>query len=95
MTVIRAWAAQEAGGKLQPFEFDPGPLAAEDVEITVEHCGICHSDLSMLDNEWGGTRYPFVPGHEAVGRVTALGEQAKGLRLGQRVGLGWNAYSCL
>ena len=95
MPSIRAWAAPSAGAALEAFEYDPGPLAPEDVEIAVDHCGICHSDLSMLDNEWGMTRYPFVPGHEASGRVVALGEQARGLRVGQRVGLGWNAWRCL
>jgi uncharacterized zinc-type alcohol dehydrogenase-like protein len=95
MATFRAWAAMEAGGTLQPFEYDPGPLAAEDVEITVEHCGVCHSDLSMRNNDWGFTAYPFVPGHEVIGRVSALGSQTKGLAIGQRVGLGWNAYSCM
>jgi uncharacterized zinc-type alcohol dehydrogenase-like protein len=97
VTKIRAWAAQEQGAALEAFEYDPGPLAAEDVEIEVEYCGVCHSDLSMLDNEWGITAYPFVPGHEAIGRVVALGDVAKtkGLRLGQRVGVGWNVRSCL
>ena len=95
MAMIRAWAALKAGGKLEPFEYDPGALGAEEVEIAVDHCGICHSDLSLLDNEWGMTRYPFVPGHEAAGRVVAMGPQAKGVSIGQRVGLGWNAYSCM
>jgi len=95
MTMIKAWAAKTAGGKLEPFEYDPGPLGAEEVEIAVEHCGICHSDLSLLDNEWGMTQYPFVPGHEATGRVVALGSEAKGLKIGQRVGLGWSAKSCM
>jgi len=95
MTMIRAWAADKAGAKLERFDYDAGPLAAEEVEITVEHCGICHSDLSLLEDEWGFTRYPFVPGHEAIGRITALGAQAKGVSLGQRVGLGWNASSCM
>ena len=95
MSTIRAWAAQKAGGKLQPFEYDPGPLGAEEVEIAVDHCGICHSDLSLLDNDWGMTSYPFVPGHEATGRVVAMGAQAKGVSLGQRVGLGWNSHSCM
>ena len=93
-TSYRAWAAPKAGAPLEPFEYDPGPLGADEVEITVDHCGLCHSDLSMLDNEWGFTAYPFVPGHEAVGRVTALGANAKGVAMGQRVGLGWNAHSC-
>lgn len=95
MQPIKAWAAQTAGGKLEPFEYDPGPLGVDEVEIEVETCGICHSDLSMLDNDWGFTAYPFVPGHEVIGRVAALGAQALGLRVGQRVGLGWNASSCL
>jgi len=95
MTPINAYAATESGAPLRPFSFDPGELGHEEVEIKVTHCGICHSDLSMLDNEWGMTGYPFVPGHEAVGFVTALGQGAKGLKIGQRVGIGWSASSCL
>ena len=95
MSTIKAWAAQTAGGKLEPFEYDPGPLGDEEVEIAVEYCGICHSDLSLLNNDWGMTRYPFVPGHEAAGRVVAMGPQAKGVSIGQRVGVGWNSHSCM
>lgn len=92
---FKAYAATHAKGPLEPFSFDPGPLDPEDVEIKVSHCGLCHSDLSMLDNEWGLTTYPFVPGHEAIGTVVAMGEGAKGLEIGQRVGLGWMASSDL
>lgn len=92
---IRAWAAEKSGAPLQPFEYDAGPLGPEQVEVAVEHCGICHSDLSMLDNEWGRTAYPFVGGHEIVGTVAALGSQAKGLKPGQRVGIGWFTGSCM
>lgn len=95
MNQIRAWAAPAAGHALEPYEFDAGPLGPEEADIAVEYCGICHSDLSMLDNEWGMTVYPLVPGHEAVGRVVALGEHAKGLAVGQRVGVGWNVASCM
>jgi uncharacterized zinc-type alcohol dehydrogenase-like protein len=95
MSVIHAYAASGPNAPLEPFEFDPGALGPEEIEIKVTHCGICHSDLSMLDNEWGMSQYPLVPGHEAVGTVVALGEQAKGLRIGQRVGIGWSARSCL
>src|SRR5690348_3454335 len=96
MKPIRAWAAQAPGATLEPYRFDPGPLGPEDVEVAVEHCGVCHSDLSMLDNDWGISTYPFVPGHEAIGRVAALGSvaQTKGLSVGQRVGVGWNVRSC-
>lgn len=99
--MIKAYAALEVGGKLQPFEYDPGSLGMHEVEIAVEHCGICHSDLSMLHNHWGITHYPFVPGHEVIGTIAAKGEFVNHLQLGQRVGLGWHAgycmtcYSCL
>ena len=92
--MIKAYAAFEPGGELKPFEYDPGPLGAHDVEIDVDFCGICHSDLSMLNNEWGMTRYPFVPGHEVAGRISAVGEHVKKLQVGDRVGLGWHSGYC-
>jgi alcohol/geraniol dehydrogenase (NADP+) len=95
MSRIRAWAAQSVGGPLEPYEYDPGPLGDEDVEVAIEHCGLCHSDLSVLDNEWGVSAYPFVPGHEAIGRIVALGSHTKGLAIGQRVGIGWSCESCM
>ena len=57
MPHIRAYAALAPGAALQPFDFDPGPLGDEDVEITVEHCGVCHSDLAMIDSEWFSASY--------------------------------------
>jgi uncharacterized zinc-type alcohol dehydrogenase-like protein len=89
------WAATAPGAPLQPHSYDPGPLGAEEVEVAVEYCGICHSDQSMIDNEWGNARYPFIPGHEVVGTVVRLGPQARGLKLGQRVGIGWYKGSCM
>jgi uncharacterized zinc-type alcohol dehydrogenase-like protein len=70
-------------------------LKPDEVEIDVEYCGICHSDLSMLKNEWGFTRYPLVPGHEVIGKVAEIGEMVSHLEVGQPVGLGWRARSCL
>lgn len=92
---VQAYAAHEAGGKLGPFEYELSSLKPDEVEIDVEYCGICHSDLSMLKNEWGFTRYPFVPGHEVIGRVAAIGSMVNHLKIGQYVGLGWRARSCL
>ena len=94
-TTFKAYAASAKGAKLQPFEFNPGLLHDEQVEIQVEYCGICHSDLSMLDNDWGNTDYPLVPGHEVAGRVVAAGDKVKGVKVGQRVGLGWFSASCM
>lgn len=95
MANIKAFAATAAGKPLAPFEYDPGPLGAEQVEIKVEYCGLCHSDLSMLNNEWGMSGYPFVGGHEVVGTVVAAGPHAKRVKVGDRVGLGWNSNSCM
>lgn len=95
MAQIQALAARQARGRLEPFSFDPGPLHSEQVEIAVQYCGICHSDLSMRDNEWGNSTYPFVPGHEAIGTVVAAGDAVKSVAAGDTVGLGWNAGSCL
>jgi alcohol/geraniol dehydrogenase (NADP+) len=95
MATIHALAASAARGRLEAFTYDPGPLGDEQVEIEVHYCGVCHSDLSMLKNEWQNTQFPFVPGHEAIGTVSAVGRNAKSVSLGQTVGLGWNAGSCL
>lgn len=92
---VKAFAASEQGGKLKPFEYELGPLGPQDVDITVEHCGICHSDLSMLENAWGMTTYPFVPGHEVAGTVAAVGSLVTNVAVGDRVGLGWHAGYCL
>lgn len=93
--MIRAYAAFQRGEELKPFEYEPGPLGSEDVEIDVEYCGICHSDLSMLNNDWGTSQYPLVPGHEVVGTIASIGDAVKKLQVGQRVGLGWNSRSCM
>jgi alcohol/geraniol dehydrogenase (NADP+) len=93
--MMTGYAATKPGGPLEPFEFDPGPLGDTEVEIQVEYCGLCHTDLSMVDNEFGISRYPLVPGHEIIGTVLAMGSCAQGITLGQRVGLGWFADSCL
>lgn len=95
MTVIDAWVAGAVKDKLVRQQVDLGPLGAEEVEVQVEHCGLCHSDLSMLNNEWGMSQFPAVFGHEAVGRVVAVGTAVKGLKVGQRVGVGWNSASCM
>ncbi|XQE66553.1 NADPH-dependent aldehyde reductase Ahr [Pseudomonas sp. P3C3] len=95
LDTFTGWAATAPGVPLERHSYDPGPLGAEEVEVAVEYCGICHSDQSMIDNEWGNARYPFIPGHEVVGTIVRVGEQARGLKLGQRVGIGWYKGSCM
>ena len=92
--MIKAYAAFEAKGELKPFEYDPGELQAEQVEIDVHYCGICHSDLSVIDSEWGQMPYPLVPGHEVVGKIASVGNSVTHLKVGQAVGLGWHAGYC-
>ena len=93
--MIKAYAASEAGGELKPLEYDPGPLGRHEVEVSVEHCGICHSDLSMLDDLWGMATFPLVPGHEVVGTVAEVGEHVTSVKPGDRVGLGWHSGYCM
>ncbi len=93
--MIKAYAASEPGAELKPFEYDPGPLGSHQVEIAVEHCGICHSDVNMLDDDWGMTEYPIVPGHEVAGTVAQVGKKVTHLQPGQRVGLGWHSGYCM
>jgi uncharacterized zinc-type alcohol dehydrogenase-like protein len=93
--MVRAYAAFKPGEELKPFEYELGSLGSEDVEIDVEYCGICHSDLSMLNNDWGMSKYPIVPGHEVIGKIGSVGSEVKNLKPGQLVGLGWNSRSCM
>lgn len=92
--MIKAYAAHNAQSELKPFEYEPGVLGDNQVEILVDYCGICHSDLSVIDDEWGITQYPVVPGHEVVGRISQMGKAVQGLQKGQVVGLGWQSGYC-
>ena len=92
--MIHGFGVHAAGAELLPFKYEPGELRPQDIEIKISHCGVCHSDLSLIDNEWGLTQYPFIPGHEIIGTVAALGASVQGLAIGDRVGVGWQADSC-
>jgi alcohol/geraniol dehydrogenase (NADP+) len=91
----KAWVAKSAKQPMVLETVDLGPLGAEDVEVAVAHCGVCHSDLSVFNNEWGIAQYPAILGHEVVGHVTAIGPNAKRVKVGQRVGVGWYSGSCM
>lgn len=94
MALIQGLAAHAAGAELLPFRYDPGELGMQEVEIGITHCGICHSDLHLISNDWGISQYPFIPGHEIIGTITAVGSRVRSLNVGQRVGLGWQSNSC-
>lgn len=92
---VNAYAAKEQGQALEPFLYDLPKLGSEFIDIKVHYCGLCHSDLSMLENEWKMTTYPFVPGHEVVGEIVAVGDKVKQYHIGDLVGLGWLSESCM
>jgi alcohol/geraniol dehydrogenase (NADP+) len=94
MGIIKGYAVHAAGAELLPFKYDPGELKPGDVEVSITHCGVCHSDASLIDNDWGTSQYPFIPGHEIVGTISELGSAVQGFAVGDRVGIGWQANSC-
>lgn len=92
---IQAYAATEEKADLSTFEYELDEIGPDHVDIDVEYCGICHSDLSMIDGDWGQSSYPLVPGHEISGKVAAIGDRVTHLKVGQKVGLGWYSQSCM
>jgi uncharacterized zinc-type alcohol dehydrogenase-like protein len=83
------------GQPLEPFTYEPPKLGVHDVRVSVTHCGVCHTDIHAIDDYYGITTFPFVPGHEIVGYVAAVGHEASGLKEGDRVGIGWQGRSCM
>ena len=90
----KGYAATSATTPLAPFAFERRTPGDRDVHITIDFCGICHSDIHSAKNEWGMTTFPFVPGHEIIGRVVKAGKDVKHLKEGQRVGVGCFVNSC-
>jgi len=90
----KAYAVQSATENLAPFAFDRREVGPKDVQIEIEYCGVCHSDIHIARNEWGGSVYPVVPGHEIIGRVAKVGEGVTGFKAGDLVGVGCLVDSC-
>ena len=91
---VKAFAAHGKSEELKPFEYDAPELGDDEIQVEISDCGICHSDIHLLDNGLGITKYPYVPGHEIIGTVTKAGPQVKHLKTGDRVGIGWQSGSC-
>jgi alcohol dehydrogenase (NADP+) len=94
MIKTKAYATPGASSPLAPFEFQRRSPAADDVQIEILYCGVCHSDLHTARNEWNNTLYPSVPGHEIVGRVVAVGERVQRFKVGDLAGVGCMIDSC-
>ena len=94
MTTALAWAAPAAHAPFAPFTFERRELGPDDVRIDILYCGICHSDVHFARGEWGDPNYPCVPGHEIVGRVSAVGDAVSGFKVGDLAGVGCLVDSC-
>lgn len=94
MSATKAWGATAPTAILEPFEIDRRALRDEDVAIAIAYCGVCHSDLHAARNDWGRTNYPFVPGHEIVGTVSAVGAGVTKFKVGDKVAVGTLVDSC-
>jgi uncharacterized zinc-type alcohol dehydrogenase-like protein len=92
--MTNAYAAEKASAPLTPFKFDRRTPGAHDVQIEILYCGVCHSDIHQVRDEWGGSIFPMVPGHEIVGRVTAVGDHVKDFKVGGLAGVGCLVDSC-
>ncbi len=92
---ISCFAAYKPKSQLKPFSYEPKKLGDFEIEIKISHCGICHSDIHLIDNDWKSSEYPLVPGHEIIGTVAALGKKVGHLKEGSRVGVGWQRSSCM
>ena len=91
---VRGYAAQSATTPLAPFRFERRDPRPDDVVIDILYCGVCHSDLHQVRNEWGSSAYPMVPGHEIIGRVSAVGDGVNAFKRGDLVGVGCMVDSC-
>ena len=91
---VRAFAAFAPAQALQPWTYELEALGTGEIDVAVTHCGVCHTDLHLIDNDLGVSEYPLVPGHEVIGTIAAVGNDVLGLAVGQRVGVGWQRGSC-
>jgi alcohol dehydrogenase (NADP+) len=94
MPKTKAYAAQSARSPLAPFEIERREVRDRDVFIEIAYCGVCHSDIHQVRDEWGGSIFPMVPGHEIVGKVTRVGARVEKLKVGDLAGVGCMVDSC-
>lgn len=94
MPTVQAYAAQSPNSALGHFEISRRSPGAEDVQMEILYCGVCHSDIHQARDEWGGSIFPMIPGHEIVGRVTAVGTSVTKFKVGELAGVGCFVDSC-
>jgi uncharacterized zinc-type alcohol dehydrogenase-like protein len=95
LSKVIGYAAKAVGMPLEKFTYEQPELGKHDIRVAVTHCGVCHTDIHAVENYYGITAFPFVPGHEIVGHVAEVGSAVSGLKVGNRVGIGWQGRSCM
>ncbi len=94
MTTAKGYAAHNATEALSPYDFSRRVVGAKDIKIEILYCGVCHSDIHQVRNEWSGTNYPIVPGHEIVGRIIEVGAEVRNFKVNELAGVGCLVDSC-
>jgi uncharacterized zinc-type alcohol dehydrogenase-like protein len=94
MIPVKGYAAPKAKTPLEPFKFERREVGPNDVQIEIAYCGVCHSDIHQVRDEWGGSIFPMVPGHEIVGKITKIGDQVTKFKVGDTAGVGCFVDSC-
>lgn len=92
--VVKAYGAESSDGDLKPLDIERRTVTSEDIKIDILFCGVCHSDIHTVRNDWGGSSYPVVPGHEIIGRVLEIGDKVNKFKVGDLVGVGCMVDSC-
>lgn len=93
-TTIKAYGAKASDADLEELQIERRSLQPKDVKIKIDYCGVCHSDIHTVRNDWGGSKYPVIPGHEIIGSVEAVGDEVTDFKVGQTVGVGCMVGSC-
>src|SRR5450830_1618491 len=91
---VKAYGTESTTADLQEMNIERRETTPNDIEIDILYCGVCHSDLHTARNDWGGTKYPSVPGHEIIGRITAVGSEVTKFKVGDLAGVGCLVDSC-
>jgi uncharacterized zinc-type alcohol dehydrogenase-like protein len=95
LNTVSGYAAKAAGQLLEPFTYEPLELGEHEIRVSITHCGVCYTDIQGIEDHYGISTFPFVPGHEIVGTVSEVGGASSGLKKGDRVGIGWQGRSCM
>ena len=94
-STVLGYAAKAARQPLEPFTYEPPALGEHEIRVSITHCGVCYTDIQGIEDHYGISTFPFVPGHEIVGSVSVIGRAVSGLKEGDRVGIGWQGRSCM